>query len=512
MSYGTIDFATRPYRLVKICGAVAGAIGLLLFGYLIQEADTLLVILAILAVIFLLGLAIIGPELATWVVMFCLYINLGGIATQVYEVPFVVAGSFGLLLVLPLANHLLLQQQTLIFDPVFKLMLAFLAIVLISSLSAEDESLALRWITDFVLEGLLLYLLVINVVRSLDVLKRVLWVLILAGGLLSSLSVYQEITLDYGNEFGGLAERSVQYWTGKDEHLAQDSFLKTRTKVGTTNRAQGPLDDPNRYAQNLLMLVPLGFFIFWQARASRTIRIVAGLAVTLIISGVLLTYSRGAFITIIMSLGIFSLMRHVSIHRMLLTCVGFITLSLIVAPGYFVRMQSLLGIEGLVSESASNRPDSVTLKRATIMHAALNVFRDHPVLGVGPGQFSEFYSLEYMRDPDVALKKIDKTRRGHSLYVELAAETGALGLCVFITIVASVMRRLLQARRRWLDRCQELSQLATSFFFAIVTFLGTAVFLQLSYQRYVWLLLALSGAAIRILYSANPYREVNKAV
>jgi putative inorganic carbon (hco3(-)) transporter len=38
--------------------------------------------------------------------------------------------------------------------------------------------------------------------------------------------------------------------------------------------------------------------------------------------------------------------------------------------------------------------------------------------------------------------------------------------------------------------------LASSFFFALVAYMGTAFFLHLSYQRYFWLLLALASSTI----------------
>lgn len=493
------------HQLIKNWFAVVVALGLLCMGYLIPGTHTVFLIAATVTVLLLLALAVIGPELATWLVVFALYINLGGIATQLYNVPLILAGSFSLLLAVPLANYLLVQRQAIIVDPIFKLMLAFLAAVLISSLTAKDELIALMWIAEFVLEGLVLYFLITNVVRSLDVLKRVLWVLMLVGVVLSSLTLYQEITLDYANNFGGLAQRTVEDWTGKDQHLVQDSFIRTRTHVGGTNRSRGPIDDPNRYAQNLLMLVPLGLFLLWRARG--VWKLTAALATLLIFSGVLLTYSRGAFVAVLLIFGVLTVMGYVSLRRGASVLGAFLALSLLVAPGYFVRLQSILGVQGLVSESASVQPDQVTRGRLTEMAAAFNVFRDHPLIGVGPGQYLRFYSREYMSDPDIALRKLHKDRRAHTLYFELAAETGIIGLSLFITIVVVAMRRLLRVRRRWLTERPELAQLAMAFFVAILAYLGTAVFLHFSFQRYFWLMLALSSAAYRLLITEDPHNK-----
>lgn len=499
MSIPKIHLEPIARKIRTCCLAIAFTLVPLNLGYLVPRLDTLYLGFTVVTVTLLFGFCIAGVELATWAVLFLLYINLGGIATQVYYVPFIVAGSFILLLALPVADYLLLRQERLIFDTIFCLMLAFLAITLASSWFAKDTEIALKWIVEFTAEGLLLYFLVINVVRSFEVLMRVIWVLLLACSLLGSLTLYQEITLNYTEEFGGLAQRRAEGWTGVDKNLEQDEILRTRTKVGTSNRAGGPVGDPNRYAQNLLMVLPLGFFVFFQERASRKARIASAVATGVIFSAILLTYSRGAFVTLILILGVLTLLRYIRVHRIVLSLPLLLGLVLIVAPGYLVRIQTLGGVE----DPMSIESDQVIGKRLTEMLAAWNVFLDHPILGVGPGQYLGFYSQEYMSNPDIAFRDIDKRRRAHDLYVELAAETGVFGISVFAAIVVLAMRRLLQARRRWVGSRPGLAHLATAFLISMTAYLGTAIFLHLAFQRYFWLMLALSSVSVRILTSEN---------
>jgi len=169
-----------------------------------------------------------------------------------------------------------------------------------------------------------------------------------------------------------------------------------------------------------------------------------------------------------------------------------------VAPGYRERLATLQGARGLFSNQAPEQPDAVTRGRATEMLPALNVFRDHPIFGVGPGQYSPFYSISYHMNPEIAFRYIPKSRRAHNLYAELAAETGILGLTVFCSIFSWLLYRLWQARRRWARSRPDLANLATTFVFSIAAYLGTAMFLHLSYERYYWLLLAAATAALQI--------------
>jgi putative inorganic carbon (HCO3(-)) transporter len=448
-------------------------------------------------------------EFATWAIIFILFTNMSAIAKQHYGVPGVIAGSFALLLLLPFGYYVLIRQEKLIFDYVLGLMFVFMAICMISSLFAKDLMVAFTWVGEFFVEGIVLYFLMINVIRSLDTLKRVIWVLMIAGSLLGGMSLYQEASGDYEQQFGGLGQRNVaEDWRG-DPNLKQGTVLKERTKVRTSNRASGPIGDANRYAQNMLQLLPLAIFMLWQIRFPRWAKATAAVAVGLIFSAILLTYSRGAFVSILVLAFILTAMKYIKIRQALSGLLIILLLIAIVSPGYFVRMQTIFGVEGLVSETSEHKPDAVTRGRLTEMMAAGKAFLDHPLLGVGPHHYSKYYSIEYMNDPTIALRTLTTTRRAHSLYPELAAETGIFGFAVFMGIIFYILYRLLQERRRWLISRPDLAHLATAFVFSMVGYLCTAIFLHFSYQRYFWLFLALAGACVQILNSTNTSQAIS---
>lgn len=449
-------------------------------------------------------------EFATWATIFILFTNISAIAKQYYGVPGVVAGSFALLLLLPLGYYVLIRHEKLIFDYVLGLMFVFLAICMVSSLFAKDLMVAFTWVGEYFVEGIVLYFLVINVIRNLDTLKRVIWVLMIAGSLLGGMSLYQEATGDYEQQFGGLGQRkNVEEWRG-DPNLQQGTVLKTRTKVRGSNRATGPIGDPNRYAQIMLLLLPLAIFMLWQIRFPRWAKLTTAVAVGLIFSGILLTYSRGAFVSILILAFILTGLKYIKIRQALSGLLIILILIAIVSPGYFVRMQTIFGVEGLVSETTEHKPDAVTRGRLTEMMAAGKAFLDHPLLGVGPHNYLNFYSIKYMNDPTIALRQLNINRRAHSLYPELAAETGIFGFIAFMGIIFLMLYRLVNVRRLWSTSRPELAHLATAFIFSILGYLSTAIFLHLSYQRYFWLFLALAGAFVQILNSFAPNQSESR--
>jgi O-antigen ligase len=134
-------------------------------------------------------------------------------------------------------------------------------------------------------------------------------------------------------------------------------------------------------------------------------------------------------------------------------------------------------------------------------------------VGVGPGQYSPFYSLEYMQNPEIQFRHIENTRRAHILYFELAAENGIIGLALFLTIAGVVLVRLGRLRRNLRLRRPELSHLAAAFHASLVMYFVSAVFLHFSYQRYYWIALALGAIAARLVQqeSERPTPEEESA-
>jgi putative inorganic carbon (hco3(-)) transporter len=448
-------------------------------------------VLASLVLLSLATVLVMWPELATLLMVFLLYVNFPAILTKVHGIPEAIAGSFVLLLGLPLVQLVIVGRQRLRTGATFYLMLLLLAVYAASALGAIDKSIAVGRIQLYLLEGLLLLWLVVNVVRRVGTLRRVIWAVLAAGSLLSLLCIYQDVTGDYDQEFGGLAYRNFQMGEGEGPPKSGRSKW---------DRAQGPVNEPNRFAQIMVVLLPLAVMMHRTGR-SRPARLAAAAAGLLILAGTMLTLSRGAFVTLLlMTLAMAGLKWIRSTH--LATGVVVLLLAVPVVSPYFIpRVLSILNAGAIVFGDTADyqQADGAMLGRTTAMLTAFRVFRDYPVLGVGLGQFGRFYSLEYSRDPDVNFRDLRGPRRAHTLYLEIAAETGALGLVVFLSIVGLLLRRLWALRRVLLERDPGRADLAAALCMSLLTYLCTAVFLHLSYQRYYWLLVALGSAAVYVL-------------
>ncbi len=453
--------------------------------------------LVVLAAFTLAGFLLRWPDLATLAVFFILYANLAVVASKFHGVPQVFAGSFLLLLCLPLVNYLLIRRQKIIIDRPLRWMFGFLLVALTSALFAADWSESASWIGTYLLEGVVLYFLIINVVRNVATLRRAVWALVLAGSFMGFFVAVSEVTQSFDSDLAGLAQRDTS--RGVDQVQSNGvHLLRTREKVRTSHRAEGTIGEPNRFAQVMLVVLPLALFRFWN-ESSPLLRLGAAGAGFLIAGGAMLSYSRGGFLALAMMVGLLVSLGYVRLkHAVAGALVGMLLVA-VVAPGYVLRMSSIRGVEQLFAPDSAVDADGATRGRMTEMLSALMVFLDYPVLGVGPGQYAPYYSIDYQANPDIAFRNIQESRRAHSLYLEVAAELGAVGLGTLLAIVYMVSRRLWRVRRECMERHPRLAHFATGFWFSLVAYMGTAMFLHLSYQRYFWMILALSAAAVRVL-------------
>ncbi|MFQ5652192.1 MAG: O-antigen ligase family protein [bacterium] len=480
----------RP--LLGLVGAFL--LGVLTLTILVTKTDVTIV-MALILVAFLLLALFYWPEPGTILVIFAIYTNLAVVVYKFHGVPQVLAASVSLLLCVPLTVYWFVRKEKFIIDYPWLLMLAFLAALFGSLMVAKNIPVGMEWITTFLLEGLALYLIIINVIRKVSTLRSIIWALLLSGALLGSLTLIQELTQDYRNNFAGLAQRNTEHWSGGGEG---GKLFREVDKVRLANRSSGPIGDPNRYAQIMIVLLPLGLMRFFDEK-TRKAKFLAFVCTLLVFCGMLLTYSRGGFITLVLLVVLIMVLRYVKFTRVALAVGAMLLIIAVASPGYFLRMSSITNVQALFTKDASVKADGATRGRMTEMLAAFKCYLDHPIVGVGPGQYSKYYSVEYMADPSIAFREILSTRRAHTLYFELLAETGTFGFVTFMAIVLVLLTKLWRLRKWFEGRDTELANLATGFWLSIVAHLFTAMFLHFSYQRYYWLLLAVAGAAAHIL-------------
>lgn len=428
--------------------------------------------------------ALVSAEIATVVVVFLLFLNVPGVAVG-NGAPLVVAAAVPLVLGIPLVVALR-RGERIIFTPTFVCMLGLLLIAVASSLTSRYTDVALENVRTFLFEGVLLYFLVSNVIRTPAMLRRAMWALLAAGACLALITIVQATTHTYYRTYGGFAKPDPSFLIGK-----------------SAARATGPLGDPNYYGQILLVAAAIGLIFTWRA-ASPAQRLLAGGATAVTAYAIALTYSRGTAIALLVLLILMAVMRYFRGWQVL-AMIAAVGVLLVVVPSYADRVATLSSLTSASAETGSDpTADESAQGRSTELKAGIAAFVDHPVLGVGPGVFPLDYRKYaeqvggYLHDatPTGPEKGLQAKREAHNIVVAQAADLGLAGLLVFCGLVAITLGGLIRVRTANLRRGRrDCADLATALLLAVLGYLLTGVFLTLAYQTYFWMLLGLAGAA-----------------
>lgn len=123
---------------------------------------------------------------------------------------------------------------------------------------------------------------------------------------------------------------------------------------------------------------------------------------------------------------------------------------------------------------------------------AFNIFRESPLIGVGPGNWRWYYQ---QRIPEpIRLRAFAPSF--NNCYLEILLDVGLLGFIVFGWIFMSLFRRLGRAVRKTKDRF--LQAVLTGFIVGFITLLIEYYACFNFYRIYIWVPLGLAMAAIRI--------------
>jgi O-antigen ligase len=235
-------------------------------------------------------------------------------------------------------------------------------------------------------------------------------------------------------------------------------------------RAAGPFGEPNFFALSLAALVPVALHV-----AGRGGRLLAlGLATAVAIGGgILATGSRAGLLAAVLALLAHAILTRERTSR--LAAVGTIAIAVIAAP--------------LFATQASSSLERSVGGRATENLIAVAMFAEHPIAGVGPGDYPSLYR-DYSRrmgsDPRYE-------REPHSLPLQIAAEQGIAGIVGWIA-AGILLIRLVVVRRLW-----ELP-VGLTLILATGTYLLGSLFLHGSQLRLIYML---AGTLVALAWATD---------
>ena len=432
-----------------------------------------------------------NPHLITFLTFFLLYANLPIVAMKYHGIPFAVAAAVPFLLLIPIAYNVFFRGERICFPMTALPILVFFIIQTLSTICSTHADVAMSLLYRSIVEGIVVVVLVVNAVKDRETLQGCIWALALGGALMGIACTHQYVTKSYHRDYGGLAQLEEP----RNPEMA--SVTKTAYR-----RAAGTVGVKNRFAQNMLMLLPIAFCSYFGIRSARG-KFVMSLLTLFIFLGWAVVFSRGSAIGLAMVCLIGACLGLLRWRQLSIIAIG-ASILLLSLPQYRTRLASLTTLTRVVDgkNALAQASDGSIRGRFTEMLAAGRVAADYPILGVGPGVFP-YFARKYSKAG--GLRELETKRQAHNLYLGIAAELGLPGLICLVFMVGITIRELLRLRGLLGDVSPQLGYALCGLALALMAYMITGMFSHFSFVRFFWLMMALSQAAI---YIAN--RELAK--
>lgn len=263
-------------------------------------------------------------------------------------------------------------------------------------------------------------------------------------------------------------------------------YVQTMRGLDNYYRLEGLAGNPNAYGF-LLVIVSL---VIWARQSTAPVisKSVDILANGLLLALIVFSGSRSAWLGLLCGVGCLALAGRIRyIHMMGATVVAVcLVVTINSAQPIELAIRTFAGGTPSPNATASVVPyiqrsamleDSGVNHRIEILHNALSLWRQQPILGTGLGSFlwSEL--------------KAGRTSTIHTTALWLLAETGLIGLLLFSGFLADMMFQLWKQRNE-----DEFNGMVIGGLAVLSAFAGASIGLEAMYQRHVWFLAGMALA------------------
>lgn len=197
------------------------------------------------------------------------------------------------------------------------------------------------------------------------------------------------------------------------------------------NRAALGFGQPNGLGMFLALALP--FAVHARRISGNTaMRAATTLALVMTVIGLAGTFSRGSWLSVL--IGTFVLLLIGEWRFVLRVLGGALVAALVVdiVTGGAIRVTI-----------AGTLLDWSVAQRAALMLAGIQLFLEHPIIGAGPGAFA----AELDRLGALVPTLWDMKATPHNAYIQVAAESGLVGLSIYVLLLVALIRRALAAAR-----------------------------------------------------------------
>lgn len=250
-----------------------------------------------------------------------------------------------------------------------------------------------------------------------------------------------------------------------------------------TGRGRGLFGNANDMALHLVTIVPIAVGLMFAARGGIG-KIFYGICAALMMAAIVVTYSRGAFLAMMVALG-FLAWKLGRKHRLLVTVLALLigALFLALAPGNYGRRLLSIVFPNL------DPVGSADARRGELFRS-INVALHNPVFGVGMGNYATQMSARGLVT--------------HNSYTQVAAELGVAALIFYTMFIVTPLRRLGQIARDTFGTREHSRYyyLSTGLQASLLAYIVASFFASVAYNWYPYYLVAYA-VCLRRMYEAE---------
>jgi O-antigen ligase len=246
----------------------------------------------------------------------------------------------------------------------------------------------------------------------------------------------------------------------------------------------GMFGNPNDLALHLVTMIPLAFGLFLHTRR-RLAKPLYVACMFLMMGGLVATFSRGGFLGLIGAAFVLAWkMGRRKRALMVVLLIGLLVAFVAFAPGEYA---SRLG-------SITTAADASSHSRRELLIRSIVVALRHPLLGVGMGNFHIVAIGESV---------------SHNAYTQVASEMGMAAMIIYTLFIVVPFRRLGLIERETYDtrRDTRIYYLSVAMQASLAAYMISSFFGSVAYQYYVYYLVGYA-VALRRIYEAQTGREV----
>jgi O-antigen ligase len=253
-------------------------------------------------------------------------------------------------------------------------------------------------------------------------------------------------------------------------------------------RGNGIFGNTNDMALHVVTLFPIAIALLFAAR-SLIRKLLFGACAAVMLAAIILSYSRGAFLGLIVVL-IFMAMKFGRRHR-----VGIVSAVLVIAGAVLVFAPDNYGGRLLSIFMPSLDPGGSSDARRGELIRSLYIALRHPLLGIGMGNYQNEMSYKGLVT--------------HNSYTQVAAELGATALVCYTLFIVTPLRKLGQIARETFAtrRDSQYYYLTVGLQASLLGYMVSSFFLSVAYLWYVYYLVGFA-VCLRRLYEADTGKAV----